>query len=171
MPEAYSRFGYFVNNSIAVLDIDRRGGISQLGYMKEDNLPMSRIREIRLNRGYTLTRAAELCEMAPPTFQKVDKGTNGVSKNLAPGFAKGLQVAIQDLYAPVGAPIPDIPIDVAKISPQQGGQFVHDAEQLMLLALWDVMPISMRKALMAMAVTLAQESARGPKDTDLENLG
>lgn len=132
---------------------------------------MTRVLEIRLNRGLTLTQAAELCGMAAPTFQKVEKGTNGVSKNLAPGFARGLQVAVQDLYAPVGSPIPSLPVDIAKIDPQQGGQFVHETEQLRLLALWGAMPVHMREAMMTVAITLARASARCPKDTDLDNVG
>lgn len=64
-----------------------------------------------------------------------------------------------------------IQAELGKIDAKQPGEFVHENNELRLLALWRAMPESVREAMMTVAIALTRASASGPKDTDLDNVG
>ena len=107
---------------------------------------MTRAREIREARGLTLTEAADKVKTGLPTIQKIENGTNGISRNMAPRLADAYSVPIPELYAEVGSPISPPVVD-----PKREGKFVEQPVQLHLLRIWEAMDDDTREALLILA--------------------
>jgi len=72
-----------------------------------DEIPESRVQELRLMRGMRAAEVARMAGMDPSTYNKIDKGKRGVSPQFAKPLAYALKVGRLDVLAEIGSPIRD----------------------------------------------------------------
>ena len=71
----------------------------------EHGQPLSRLQEIRRDRGLSAAELARKAGVSPATVSKIELGHRGLTRHMAPLLAAALGCPPGELYAPVGAPI------------------------------------------------------------------
>lgn len=74
--------------------------------------PRTRLEEIRLARGVRSAELARIAGMDPQTLWRIETGRRTITKRWREGLARALMVSAEQLYAPIGAPVPYDPAEV-----------------------------------------------------------
>lgn len=74
--------------------------------MSDGKAPRSRIAEIRQARGLKSAELARLIDTDPSILNRIETGKAGFSRSRARVLARWLLVPVEQLYAPIGTPIP-----------------------------------------------------------------
>ncbi len=120
-----------------------------------------RLTEIMRARGVNKTQLGKAMGVTSQAAGAWANGENGPVVSKLPAIAEFLGVSVPDLVAPVGAPFPDGGAGDGEGHVKQTGQFVHESEEISrLIQLWNGMSISMREALITLAIAIARETKR-----------
>lgn len=157
---------------IDTLAIARERGASQNGYMRksvgkatrprrnrDEGPPLSRLMEIRRARGLRMAELARLLKIDDSHVQKLED-RDSVPKNFVVRLSEALHLSADDLFAPIGAPIPAVPPDQSGVDANSESELANEAEQIRVLShAWPRIDPSIREAVLKIAIALTRPDA------------